>query len=290
MSPLLPKIVATCAAVLCVAALPVPAAAAPAPASYVALGDSYSSGPGIPEQRPDSGPCARSTRNYPSLVAGALAPAEFRDVSCSGAVTGNMTGPQGTAPPQFDALGADTELVTLGIGGNDAGFASIVFTCAGLGSQDPAGKPCTDHYTKDGVDQIEATFAEVAPKVAATLQGIHERAPKATVVLVGYQTILPDAKADCAPGNRNATMVAEGDLPYLTAKERSFAAMLSAQAAANGALFVDSRAASVGHDACRAPGTRWIEGIYDAVDAAPVHPNALGMENVSRLVLDALSG
>src|SRR5947208_6663327 len=88
---------------------------------YVALGDSYPSGPFIPAQRLDPLGCGRSTANYPSVLAAALHTTQLTDVSCAGADTTNMTRPQrvpfnGTNPPQLDALRIDTGLVTLGIG------------------------------------------------------------------------------------------------------------------------------------------------------------------------------
>ena len=51
--------------------------------AYVALGDSYTSGPGIPGQVPGSLLCFRSDHNYPSLLARAINPASFTDVSCA---------------------------------------------------------------------------------------------------------------------------------------------------------------------------------------------------------------
>src|SRR5882672_4307904 len=62
------------------------------PIHYVALGDSYTSGPGIPRQTVESGGCRRSDHNYPHLVAVALAlgAGRFTDASCAGATTAHM--------------------------------------------------------------------------------------------------------------------------------------------------------------------------------------------------------
>ena len=77
---------------------------------YVALGSSYAAGPGVPTQ--SGGACARSSGNYPSLVAAKLHLA-LVDVSCSGATTANvLTLSQGTNAPQLDAVTSDTSLVT----------------------------------------------------------------------------------------------------------------------------------------------------------------------------------
>jgi hypothetical protein len=92
-----------------------------APQHYVALGDSYASGPGIPAQRADPMGCQRSTHNYPALLAQALRIRDYTDVSCGGARTDDMTTPQpvrpGPNPAQFDALRPNTGLVTVTIGG-----------------------------------------------------------------------------------------------------------------------------------------------------------------------------
>src|SRR4051794_10127159 len=50
---------------------------------YVALGDSFTSGPLIPRQHGKPFACLRSDHNYPSLVAHALRAGVFADVSCS---------------------------------------------------------------------------------------------------------------------------------------------------------------------------------------------------------------
>ena len=55
--------------------------------------------------------------------------------------------------------------------------------------------------------------------------------------------------------------VAEGDVPWLRAKQEELNAMLATQAAANGAELVDVYAASVGHSACALPGLRWVEPV-----------------------------
>ena len=146
-----------------------PARCPPRPASapaakykkYVALGDSYTSAPLVPLPDLLSLGCLRSINNYPKQLAAQLQVTAFADVSCGGADTTNMTQPQstplGTFPPQFDALTADTDLVTVGIGGNDFSvFGDITGTCPGLRASDPAGAPCKQHFTVDGVDTAQA--------------------------------------------------------------------------------------------------------------------------------------
>jgi lysophospholipase L1-like esterase len=262
--------------------LAAPASAAP---RYVGLGDSYAAGPVIPVQLPPFG-CLKSSSNYAHLVQLQMRSAEFRDASCSGAETDDMTAPQGVTPgpnpPQFDSLSADTTAVTLTIGGNDIGFSSIAKDC--FVAQPSTGSPCKDKYTAGGVDQISQRIQDTAPKVAAVLQGIKARAPQSTTYVVNYSAILPQSGPGCYP----QMPVADGDVPYIRAKQEELNAMLATQAAANGAKLVDVYAASVGHSACALPGVRWVEPVVPVNAAAPVHPNLLGMKAMADLVIKAM--
>jgi len=254
--------------------------------SYVALGDSYTAGPLIPDQSTNPLGCLRSDHNYPHLVAPHLAGFVLRDVSCSGATTDDMTSAQGVTPgpnpPQLDALDATTLTVTLGIGGNDIGFSEIIKGCATLL---PFGTPCQDRYVVDGDDQIADRITATGPKVAAVLQEIHRRAPKARVFVVGYPAILPESGSGCYP----QMPLAPDDVPYLRAKEQQLNAMLAAQATANDAIYVDTYTPSIGHDACQSSSARWVEPILPATLAAPVHPNAAGMQGIATIVTAAIT-
>ena len=96
----------------------------------------------------------------------------FRDVSCSGATTDDMTAPQDVTPgpanpPQFDALDSNTKAVSLTIGGNDIGFVSIAEDCFSRPRpQGNSGTPCQDKYVVNGNDEVSQRIAEAAPKVA----------------------------------------------------------------------------------------------------------------------------
>jgi lysophospholipase L1-like esterase len=263
-----------------VAALVLAGSAQAAP-RYTALGDSYAAGPLIPLQLPPFG-CLKSSSNYAHLAQLQLGYAEFLDPSCSGAETEDMTQTQnvspGPNPPQFDSLSADNVLVTVQIGGNDIGFSSIAQDCVSLS---PDGSPCHDKYVQNGQDEISRRIAETAPKVDAVLDGIRARSPQARILVVNYSAILPHTGPGCYP----QMPVASGDVPYMRAKQEELNGMLAEQAAANGATLVDVYAASRGHDACQLPGLRWVEPLVPANAAAPLHPNILGMQAMSTLVV-----
>ncbi|MEU4209426.1 SGNH/GDSL hydrolase family protein [Streptomyces sp. NPDC026206] len=252
-------------------------------ARYVALGDSYTSGAGIPRQT--GGDCARSSVNYPALAAVQLKQKSFKDVSCSSATTDDMWRAQGANAPQLDALGKGTRFVTVGIGGNDIGFGPIIGTCAQLSAGDRAGTPCKKQFTAaDGSDRLTARINGAAPKIARVLKAVHQRAPQAKVVLVGYPTIMPDSGRGCFP----AVPIAAGDTPYLRDTEKRLNAMLKAQAAKAHVRFADTYGPTVGHDVCRPTADRWVEGVRPGNPAAPFHPNAKGEQAMARSVLGEL--
>jgi hypothetical protein len=261
-----------------------PAAQRP-PESYVALGDSFTAGPLIPLQIPPFG-CLKSSNNYPHLAAPDLGMPVFRDPSCSGAETVDMTQPQsvspdGPNPPQFNSLDSNTRIVTIGIGGNDIGFSEIAENCA---SPTNSGTPCQDHYVVNGHDELRARIAATAPKVGAVLRGIHSRSRRADVYVVNYLPIFPDTGPGCYP----QIPVTDGDVAYLRGIQKELNRMLADQARANRATLVDAYTAGIGHDACKLPGVRWVEPVVPVNAAAPLHPNLFGMQGTERALLGAV--
>ncbi|WP_028923082.1 SGNH/GDSL hydrolase family protein [Pseudonocardia acaciae] len=249
---------------------------------YVALGDSYTAGSFIPEQRGTPPGCERSDRNYPTLLRAALRAPVFRDVSCGGATTGHLTTAQwakgGANPPQLDAVTGRTDLVTIGIGANDIGFAEIVTTCTRLSPSAPRGAACRDHYTSGGRDRLADRIGAAAPRVAEALRQVRARAPHAKVIVVGYPTILPVTGHGCPP-------VSAGDADYLGRTFQALNDMIAAQAGRVGVRYLDLAGATVGHDVCQPVGVKWVEGARATSPAAPWHPNELGMRHAAALLL-----
>jgi lysophospholipase L1-like esterase len=277
-------VVVALAAVVLAACQPVPPPGSGVE-TYVALGDSYTAGPLIPLQENTPLGCLRSTNNYPHLAAPHIG-YPLRDVSCSGAQTDDMTAAQGVNPgpnpPQFDALDADTQVVTVGIGGNDMGFGDIAVSCASL---DPTATPCQDKYVVNGVDTIAQRIDEVGFDVAAVLQEIHQRSPEADVYLVGYPSVVPVSGGGCWP----SLPITSADLPYVRTILTNLNAMLQEQAAANDATYVDTFTPSIGKDACGLPVLRWIEPLVPVNAAAPVHPNLTGMIGMAKALRQAIN-
>ncbi len=287
--PARPKLAAALCALVVILAAAGAARAADPPDAYVALGDSFTAGPFIPAFVGHPAGCGRSDHNYPTIVAAATGAASFDDRSCSSAETIHMTVAQparlGTNPPQFDGLRAGTTLVTVGIGGNDVGLVSAAITCVQLGLLAPTGSACRSNFAKpDGGDRLADAIDATAPKIAATLQGIHARSPLARVLLVGYPAVAPRDGTSCYP----FIPLSDDDVVYLEGMLRRTNAMLAEQAAANDAEYVDTYEDTTGHDACKSVGTRWFEGLVPTSPAFPVHPNALGEASMARSVLRVL--
>ena len=254
---------------------------------YVSLGDSYTAAPLVPNPTGNPILCGRSTNNYPSDVTRVLSPAHFTDASCSSATTADMTQSQSlegglqTAPPQFNALASNDALVTVGIGGNDAGLIGVAEECAKLDIIRPFGTACKNHYSAGGSDPNVAAINATGPKVAAVIQGIHGRAPQAEVLVVGYPDGLPTNGSSCWP----LVPISSGDITYVNSLETSLNTVLRNTANANGARYVDTFTSSIGHDACKAPGTAWVNGVVPTSAAFPLHPNRAGEQNMANQVL-----
>jgi lysophospholipase L1-like esterase len=273
--------------VLASAAIPAVGRAATGP--YVSLGDSYTSAPLVLTPTGNPIGCGRSTHNYPSDVARVIAPSSFTDVSCGSATTANMTQPQsvpfgGTNPPQFNALSSADSLVTVGIGGNDAGLIGVAEECAKLDIIRPTGSACKNHYAAAGGDPNTAAVNAAGPKVAAVLQGIHARSPQARVVIVGYPDGLPVNGSNCWP----VVPLSSGDIAYTNSLEQRLNSVIANDAANNAATYVDTFTSSVGHDACKSPGTAWVNGVVPTSPGYPLHPNQAGEQNMANRVLAAL--
>lgn len=251
----------------------------PAPAydSYVALGDSFTAAPFVPTTDLAEG-CLRSDGNYPALLADRLDIPDVTDVSCSGADTADLTVGQRTAgdtrvPPQLDAVDAGTDLVTLGIGGNDFDlFGTLVGICGRLRHQPSAGS-CSNAVAERGVDVL-GQAGRIRGRVARAVRQVRSRAAGATVVVVGYPRLTP------ARGGCPALPFRAADRAWAQQVERALNTALRRAAGRSGALFVDMYAASAGHDVCA--DEPWVNGRRtDRERALAFHPFPEGQEAVA---------
>ncbi|MEV1022671.1 SGNH/GDSL hydrolase family protein [Streptomyces sp. NPDC050264] len=219
---------------------------------YVALGDSYSSGVGSGSYDSGSGDCKRSTKAYPALWAAAHSPSSFNFTACSGAKTGDVLS------GQLGPLGSGTGLVSLSIGGNDAGFADVMTTCA-LSSESTC------------LNRINTARAYVTSTLPANLDKVYTaisaKAPAAHVVVLGYPRFYKlggSCLAGLSETERSAINSAADLLNSTTAK----------RAADHGFTFGDVTTKFSGHEICS--GSAWLHSVNWTNIGESYHPTAAG--------------
>jgi lysophospholipase L1-like esterase len=239
---------AAIAVVLTVAATPTQAASN---VRYVALGDSYSSGVGAGSYTGESGSCQRSTNAYPALWAAAKAPASYVSVACSGAKTADVIN------SQLSALSSSTTLVSITIGGNDAGFANIMTTCALYGTNECVAA------VQAAEDWARANLTGVLNNV---YNGISSRAPRARVVVLDYPVFYQLGTPCVGLSPQSHAKIDEGinlldDITRGEAQRHRF-------------VFADVRNVFIGHQLCS--GDKWLHALNFANISISYHPMATG--------------
>ncbi|MED7951947.1 SGNH/GDSL hydrolase family protein [Streptomyces sp. BE303] len=244
--------VATLAAFLSLTTLFTASSAQAAGVNYVALGDSYASGLGAGSYTGESGNCKRSTNAYPYLWKNAHAPSSFAFVACSGAKTGDVLN------SQLSALNSGTTLVSISVGGNDAGFAGTMQTCV-LDSESAclnAVATAKNYATTTLPGKLDQVYA-----------AIHAKAPNARVVVLGYPHLYK-VGGNCIFGigdTKRAAINSAADV---------LADVLAKRAANAGFAFGDVRSVFREHEICGSS-TTWLNSTTLPVEES-YHPKASG--------------
>lgn len=251
-------------------------------AQYVALGSSFSSGPGIPHQSAGSPLlCARSDHNYAHMLARKRG-LTLVDVSCAGATTNDiLKGGQYFQSPQVDAIGPSTTLVTITIGGNDVQYLSNLVA-----------KSCSsDHSIVSFVLRacvitptrlVDKHFGELGAHLRDIAKEIRARSQRAHIVFVGYLDVLP------AEGSCESLGLSDKDIVQMRGIAKRLKEATRAAAIASSAAYVDPNDQTTDHSACSAQA--WVNGRFPSARwTAPFHPNVEGMRAVA-LAIDASLG
>lgn len=249
--PRLVRLAAVCAGPVLALGLVVAPTTAQA-VTYVALGDSYSSGLGTRSYLDDGTECRRSAQSYPALVAAARGwSLDLR--ACSGATIPDVRA------AQLGALSTSTQKVTLSVGGNDAGFADVLTECA---------LPAWASDCDAAIDHAQATISGTLPSALSSLYAqVGSRAPSADVVVVGYPRVFMGE--DC-----NAlTWFSPEEQTRLNATADRLNSLLATRASAAGFRFANPTSAFTGHAVCDDP--EWLNGLSNPVEES-YHPNVAG--------------
>jgi hypothetical protein len=244
--------------------------------SYIALGDSYSSGEGNPpfiagtDTAGDE--CHRSSAAYPELLGAALGVTP-KFYACSGAVTDNITTVTqypGEQSPQDQRSGVDSSaaLVTLTVGGNNADFSDVLTSCIEQKAKadfrngaDPVGTwlglggdpSCVD--SRSFVASENAKIDSVQSHAVAAYDAIKsETSPLTSVIAADYPHLFPTAAAaqSCI---QLSPYLTRADQAYFNTGTDRLDSGLQGAAATAGVNFVDVRGAFTGHGICGAGGS-----------------------------------
>jgi len=255
-------------------------AASPAPLRpriYAALGDSYAAGEGLPPFEPDSGRCHRSPSAYPRLVA-AQEGSTLTFVPCTGALIDDVV----SATGQLESVDPASDLVTVGVGGNDVGFATVVGNCV-IDTE-----PCSRLDA-----EVETTLAGLGARLEDAYRRIRVRAPGARLLVVGYPQVVADparVDLDTCPGVATilpGRRITADDARWLREKGGRLSDVINRAAKAAGASYVDTSADFAGHEAC-APDP-WLTGVVLNDLRGSFHPTVAGQTELARLVTRALA-
>jgi len=167
---------------LIVAASVAPATASPvakpkgsAGGSYVAIGDSFTAGQGAATIAELSERCKRSQfASYPAITAGSSSYREALNFACSGADTDATIVQLEDIDPRTKLKAS---LVTITVGGIDAGSNAVLAACA----PNPAADVCAF-----AVGTASANLPSVGPKLVDTYTAVAAAFPKARIVVLNY--------------------------------------------------------------------------------------------------------
>ena len=189
--------------------------------------------------------------------------------------------------PQIDAVGQDTDVVLLTIGGNDVDFADIVMQCFVVGARDPG--DCRDKVSS-GQERIGA----VGVRTAAALRTLKARMrPDAHIVLAAYPYLEKNPDYSLRGGFLFTDVYAVGrevrrfgDMG--DAAQRAAANTLNAEGGAQ-VIFVDEvKPHFAGHEpdgrVCCRNDDRWIHEFDSRIKMEWYHYNSTGHAELASLL------
>ncbi|HZG03878.1 MAG TPA: SGNH/GDSL hydrolase family protein [Streptomyces sp.] len=243
----------------------VAAAQEAAATSYVALGDSYSSGVGAGNYDSASGSCKRSSNAYPVLWKNRNAPGSFSFTACSGAKTTDVIN------NQLGPLNAGTTLVSITIGGNDAGFADAMTTCVLQGES-----ACVAR-----INEARTYIANTLPaRLDAVYSAIRAKAPNARVVVLNYPRFYK-LNGSCVVG------LSETSRAAINAAADHLSDVIAKRVADHGFTFGDVRGPFTGHEICS--GDAWLHSVDWLNITNSYHPKAAGQSGGYYPVMENLA-
>jgi lysophospholipase L1-like esterase len=236
-----------------------PAVSAAAAPQYVALGDSYSSGVGTRVFYSEEGNCDRSPEAYgPKIAAAKGYTLSFQ--ACSGATSTEVNS------NQLGTLSSTTSLVTITIGGNDAGFSNVILNCA------------LYYFTcGSAISEANSFIKGTLPGLLdTTYNDIRNKATTAHVVVLGYPRLFTAEGKTC-----NVNFLTSANEKKLNETGDLLDATIKVRAEAHKFTFVDPRSAFSSHEVCSS--SEWLNGQSNPLSES-YHPNVSGQAEFTSLI------
>ncbi|HKI23029.1 MAG TPA: SGNH/GDSL hydrolase family protein [Gaiellaceae bacterium] len=225
-------------------------AAAAAGAGYVALGDSYSSGVGTNSYTLASG-CKRSVYAYPYLYTQQHPGTSLSFVACSGAKTSDVL------TTQMTAVTTATTLVTMTVGGNDIGFANLIYQCTLW--------DCSAALDRTRAN-LETTLGAPLDNVFTTVKA--RAAFGAAIIVLGYPRVFSTTSCFGTLG------ISSTERTKANALADALNQVIATHAAADGVTYRSAIGPFTGHAVCSS--SPWLNGLNLLNTGESYHPNRSG--------------
>jgi lysophospholipase L1-like esterase len=275
--------------------------------SYVSLGDSYSAGEGVWPLPPyDDGTdvqnptstngdvCHRSSDAYArqyALLTTTFANHDVVHLACSGSNMWDVGGSAGTTPNpdaagsvfynepvQTTEIPSDAKLVTLTVGGNDAGFIDVLTNCVVA-----IITTCQQEYKNpDGTDKELQLIDSLGTGLVSTYDAVKQAAPNAQIYVLTYPNIF--VADDSQPADsRDCTAIQRSDRDWLIGLTSELDAVIRTSASTAGVHIIDEHGSFAGHEECTS--NNWVNPpelpLTQDLEDISFHPNVFGYQKVA---------
>lgn len=273
--------------------------------------------------------CHVSTRSYPYIISNLLSldPNYMKSVACSGATTKDVIGSDTLYLGQGERLGANNldlndgdrilaqtwakenflpgrvhqesfvkkyspKVITIGIGGNDAGFMQKLVVCLGPDTCDWAG-------TAEGREQTAIEIKNLFSTLVQTYQALHIASPNSKIYAIGYPNIIEvDGDCDLLTG----FLLDESERQFMNQGISYLNEVIAAAARSVGVKYVDIQDSYGGHVICGAESPGAMNLIRLGDDISPInrldwfkvvgqesfHPNLLGHAYMAGSIVESV--
>ncbi len=247
-------------------------------APYVALGDSEAAGTGNLPYADDR--CLRSRKAYPERLARILG-TEVVSVACASASTDDVIA------TQVDALGPETELVTITVGVNDLDWLGVIRACGAGG--EPA-------QCEQAQAAALAAIAALPVDIARMLAVVRANAPNAEIFIAGYPLLFGDlVSGSCDAGggivfSAAQTQFINGAILLLNRAIEAGVQLYAGATHDPAVEYVDVTAHFEGHGLCDT-GDRWVSGVISGGQTRDrgLHLNPPGMREYAEVLAAEIS-